>query len=181
MNRANIKWVKINSRTYKASMDYIVRLILTLILILLSFDSFCSKRFRRNRYCPKVSLSKRLQKRLPRIRKLIFWLNSVPGPLIILGSLVFNIFPICRAINVLPVPEKNNTLNLSILEHVMERHFFALICKSVDKILCCYLSNEIFLAELFRATIYFFWFYKRKCEISSKPVFFGPVFKASFP
>jgi len=31
--------------------------------------------------------------------------NNLPGPLIILGSLVFNILPICRAINVLPVPE----------------------------------------------------------------------------
>ena len=31
--------------------------------------------------------------------------DTSPGPLIILGSLVFNILPICRAISVFPVPE----------------------------------------------------------------------------
>lgn len=44
--------------------------------------------------------------------------NILPGPLIIFGSLVFNILPICRAISVFPVP-KYTSMFLNESDHQM--------------------------------------------------------------
>ena len=53
MKRTNIKWVKINSRTYKAQMDYIVRLIHNIITNIVIFRQLVQQAFPTKSVLPK--------------------------------------------------------------------------------------------------------------------------------